>query len=274
MVTLSQLLIDLRGESEALDGLVSGLPEADWSRPTPAPGWTIAHQVAHLAWTDHVSVLAATDTVGFMQLLINASDEPDDYVDRGAREWLAPPADLLTRWREGRVALGKAIGSVAPGDTVPWFGTSMSPISVLTGRLMETWAHGQDVADALIEDGGERAAAVLEARRPTERLQHIAYLGYRTMAHGFAAHGRPIPTAPVRLELAGPDGVRWTFGPQGAPDRVTGPAVDFALRVTQRRHRADLALRATGRTADEWLDVAQAFAGPPGEGRKPSGKPA
>ena len=31
----------------------------------------------------------------------------------------------------------------------PWYGPSMSARSFVTARLMETWAHGMDVADAL-----------------------------------------------------------------------------------------------------------------------------
>jgi len=71
----------------------------------------------------------------------------------------------------------------------------------------------------------------------------------------------------VRVELAGPGGDRWTWGPPQASDRVTGPALDFCLLVTQRRHRDDLAVAAVGAQADRWLDIAQAFAGPPGAGR-------
>lgn len=136
----------------------------------------------------------------------------------------------------------------------------MSPASMATARLMETWAHGEDVAEAL----GVR-------RAPAARLRHVAHLGFRTLGHGFAAHGRPVPAEPVRVELVAPDGETWAFGPADAPDRVTGPALDFCLLVTQRRHRADLALVATGPIADEWLDVAQAFAGPPGAKRAAAG---
>jgi uncharacterized protein (TIGR03084 family) len=124
---------------------------------------------------------------------------------------------------------------------------------------METWAHGQDVADAL----GVR-------RPPTARLRHVAFLGARTLGHSFATHGRTPPADPVRVELEAPGGQRWTFGPAAAADRVVGPALDFCLLVTRRRHRADLALVATGPVADEWLDLAQAFAGPPGPGRAPA----
>ncbi|WP_369597312.1 maleylpyruvate isomerase family mycothiol-dependent enzyme [Micromonospora sp. NBS 11-29] len=145
---------------------------------------------------------------------------------------------------------------------MPWYGTSMSPASMATARLMETWAHGEDVAEAL------------DVRRtPTGRLRHVAHLGFRTLGHGFAAHGRAVPTAPVRVELTAPTGGDvWGFGPAEAADRVTGPALDFCLLVTQRRHRSDLALVAAGPVADEWLDVAQAFAGPPGGKREPAGR--
>ncbi|GAB3796487.1 TIGR03084 family metal-binding protein [Micromonospora zhanjiangensis] len=258
MVDLNRLLTDLTDESADLDALVAPLPAVDWQRRTPAPGWTVAHQIAHLAWTDHVARLAATDPAGFLASVSRAATDPGGFVDRGAEEFLAPPATLLARWRDGRTALAGALAAVPVGTTLPWYGTRMSPASMVTGRIMETWAHGQDVADALGV-----------ARTPTGRLRHVAHLGTRTLGHGFAAHGRAVPEAPVHVELTAPDGATWHFGPADAADRVTGPALDFCLLVTQRRHRADLALVATGPVADEWLDVAQAFAGPPGAGRQP-----
>ncbi|SCL62169.1 TIGR03084 family protein [Micromonospora citrea] len=258
MVDLKDLLADLADESEHLDGLVRDLPTDDWARPTPAPGWSVAHQVAHLAWTDRVALLAATDPEAFFASVVAAPD-PARLVDAGAEEFLAPPAELLPRWRVGRAALAAALADVPEGEKLPWFGTRMSPASMATARIMETWAHGADVADAL---GLVRPA--------TARLRHVAHLGFRTLGHSFAAHGRPVPTAPVRVELAAPGGGTWAYGPADATDLVTGPALDFCLLVTQRRHRADLALSATGPVADEWLDVAQAFAGPPGTGRPPA----
>lgn len=275
MVNLKNLLADLADESEQLDALVSPLSPTDWARPTPAPGWSIAHQIAHLAWTDHVALLAVTDAEAFFGSVAAAPD-PARIVDDGAEEFLAPPPELLARWRAGRAALAGALVEVPPGGKLPWYGTRMSPTSMVTARLMETWAHGQDVADALGV-----------TRTPTARLRHIAHLGFRTLGHGFAAHGRPVPTALVRLDLtapasasselaspaaasgAGSGGATWSYGPADADDRITGPALDFCLLVAQRRHRADLTLAAIGPVADEWLDVAQAFAGPPGAGREP-----
>ncbi|MGC5050392.1 TIGR03084 family metal-binding protein [Micromonospora sp. DT48] len=257
MVDLTDLLTDLAIESEQLDALVSPLPPQEWARPTPAVGWTIAHQIAHLAWTDHVARLAATDADAFYASVTAAADLAR-LVDDGATAFLDSPDRLLPRWRAGRAALAAALVAAPAGEKLPWYGTRMSPASMATARIMETWAHGEDVAEAL---GVTRPA--------TDRLRHIAYLGFRTVGHSFATHGRPVPTTPVRVELTAPDGGTWAFGPAHAADRVTGPALDFCLLVTRRRHRADLALIATGPVADGWLDVAQAFAGPPGVSRAP-----
>ncbi|MEV1153808.1 TIGR03084 family metal-binding protein [Micromonospora chokoriensis] len=259
MVDLTDLLADLAAESAQLDALVAPLPAADWARPTPAPGWSIGHQIAHLAWTDHVALLAATDAEAFYATVTSAPDATR-LVDAGAAEFLAPPQELLHRWRTGRAALAEALGAVPAGEKLPWYGTRMSATSMATARIMETWAHGEDVADTL---------GVV--RPDSERLRHVAHLGVRTLGHGFAAHGRAAPTTPVRVELVGPGDDMWSWGPADAADRVSGPARDFCLLVTQRRHRADLALVTTGPVADEWLDVAQAFAGPPGGGREPAG---
>jgi uncharacterized protein (TIGR03084 family) len=123
---------------------------------------------------------------------------------------------------------------------------------------METWAHGQDVADTLGV-----------TREPTDRLRHVAHIGVRALPFSFVLRERPVPDAPVRVELVAPSGESWTWGPEDAADRVTGPALDFCLLVTQRRHRDDTALEVTGPVATEWATIAQAFAGVPGEGRKP-----
>ncbi|MFB8169017.1 TIGR03084 family metal-binding protein [Kitasatospora purpeofusca] len=259
---LTGLLADLRAESEVLDGLVAGLEPDGWALDTPAAGWTVAHQIAHLAWTDDWSELAARDPEAFVadsrrifgELLAAGADPVEDGAARGAAE---EPAALLTRWRAGRERLATALAAVPADTRLPWLGPPMKAPSMATARLMETWAHGQDVADAL--------GAV---REPSARLRHVAHLGVRTLGFAFTVHGLPAPSAPVRVELTAPDGGLWTWGPEGAVDRVSGPALDFCLLVTQRRHRDDLALTAVGEVATAWLPIAQAFAGPPGKGRQ------
>jgi uncharacterized protein (TIGR03084 family) len=260
VATLAEVLADLADESADLDRLVADLPPDRWTTLTPSPGWTIAHQIAHLAWTDRASTLAITDPDAFSAELSTAAVEPESFVDHGAVSTLAEPDVLLPRWRAGRDGLAAALSSVPAGQKIPWYGTAMSPTSMATARIMETWAHGLDVADTL---------GVV--REPTARLRHIAHLGHRTIGYSFAVHDRPPPPATIALALTGPDGSLWTFGPDDAADRVSGPALDFCLLVTQRRHRADLALTATPGIAEEWLGLAQAFAGPPGPGRRPTG---
>ena len=125
-----------------------------------------------------------------------------------------------------------------------------------TARLMETWAHGLDVADAL----GVQVP-------PSARLKSIAHLGVRTRDFAFTVHGLTPPAEPFRVDLTAPDGGLWSWGPEDAPQRVSGSALDFCQLVTQRRPRAELDVTADGPEARKWLEIAQAFAGPPGSGR-------
>ncbi len=239
-------------EAADLDALVAPLEEAGWSRQTPAVGWTVGHQIAHLAWTDHVARMAAVDPDTFAAVVAEASAAPLTFVDAQADVGAArPPAELLADWREGRAALAVALRAAGPTTKLPWFGPPMSPRSMATARLMETWAHGQDVADAL----GVR-------RAPTDRLRDVCHLGVVTRDFAYRINGRPTPADEFRIELTGPSGDTWSWGPPDAPGRVSGTAEDFALVVTQRRELEDTGLVATGEAA-HWLGFAQAFAGPP-----------
>lgn len=254
MNTRADVVTDLVAESHDLDARVAGL--ADWTLATPAPCWDVAHQVAHLAWTDSASLLAVTDPDAFTALVAAAAGDPTGFVDRAADDGAAQPRDeLLAAWRSGRTELAAALREVADGVKLPWFGPPMTAASMATARIMETWAHGQDVVDALTQ-----------AREPTARLRHVAHLGVRTHAFAFLVNGLPIPTARVRVELVAPDGSTWTWN-DDATEAVRGPALDFCLLVTQRRPRADLALVTDGSNAEHWLTIAQAFAGSPGAGR-------
>lgn len=261
---LRAVLDDLVAEGDRLDQLVADLPETAWRTPTPAEGWDVATSIAHLAWTDEVAVLACrADTPAgkdaWDAVVLRAMADPEGFVDSEALSGGAvPPAELLARWRRGRSALAEALLAVPEGAKLPWFGPPMSPTSMATARFMETWAHALDVAEGLDV-----------AVEPTDRVRHVVHLGVRTRGFSFLNNGLPVPEEEVRVELVAPSGELWTFGPAEAPEKVTGSAWDFALLVTQRRHRADLDVRAEGAGADRWLDIAQAFAGPSGAGREP-----
>jgi uncharacterized protein (TIGR03084 family) len=256
---MRELVADLSAETTEVTALVSGLDEEGWRTPTPAPGWNVGDQVSHLAFFDDAAVRSATDPEGFTEELGAAflgGELSTDDIARRHRKQTGP--DLLAWFAASRRTLIGVFGDLDPVTRLPWFGPSMSAASAITARIMETWAHGQDIADGLGI-----------TRTPTARLRHVAYLGVRALPYSYLANGRPVPPEPVRVELVLPDGEPVAWGPSDAENVVTGTALDFSLAATRRRHRADTALTARGQVADGWLDIVQAFAGPPGEGRPP-----
>lgn len=256
---LSQVLADLTAEGDQLEKLVAALPEGEWRRPTPAEGWDIATTIVHLAWTDECALAAAGPKDAWDALVLRALENPTGFVDDEAIAGAAASApEILARWQGSRPALRAMLAELPAGTKLPWFGPPMSATSMATARFMETWAHALDIAEAL---GIELT--------PTDRIKHVAHLGVRTRNFAFTVHELTPPAEEFRIELTAPSGELWTWGPQEATQSVRGSAYDFCLRVTQRRHRADLDLVAVGPDADRWLDIAQAFAGPAGNGREP-----
>lgn len=260
---LEALLGDLRAEGDQLWSTVAGLDADGWATPTPAPGWSVATQVAHLAWTDEVAALAARSSApegkaAWDEVVLAAMADPTGFVDTAAEEVarLAPEA-LLARWGKARDELTVALREVPAGEKMPWFGPPMSPTSMGTARFMETWAHALDVYDAL----DQRA-------EPTDRIRHVAHLGVRTRDFAYSVHEQQPPAEQFRVQLVSPSGETWAWGPEEATQTVTGSAYDFCLLVTQRVHRDDTDLVATGADAEHWLTIAQAFAGPAGPGRE------
>ncbi|MCU1600159.1 MAG: wyosine base formation protein [Frankiales bacterium] len=253
---LSSLLRDLQDEHAALDARVCGLTEEQWRTPTPAEGWDVADCIAHLHYFDGTAVLALTDAAAFdvhLKALLGGHVQPGADVQYGRDN---TGGELLADWRRGRAALVAATEKADPGARVPWYGPPMSLTSFASARLMETWAHGQDVSDAL------GLAPVT-----SDRLRHVCHIGVQARPYAYLVHGVDNPDAPVHVALTGPGAGEW--GPPDAPDRITGTALDFALLVTQRRHLDDLSLSVEGDTAAQWASIAQAYAGPAGTGRKP-----
>jgi uncharacterized protein (TIGR03084 family) len=253
MPTVPELCADLAAEHASLDLVVADLPATAWATPTPAAGWDVGDCISHLCFFDEAATLALTDGAAFevhrddLIASMTSGGAPDVAIGRDG----AGPAQLLARWRAARHAYLDA-AATHPGGRVPWYGPPMSVASFTTARVMEFWAHGADVRDAL--------GLPLEAG---PRLRHVIHIGVTARPFAFAVHGATDPGDPIRVEAAAPDGTTWTWGPAEAPDRVTGSALDLALLLTQRRHRSRTDVTATGPTAVAWLEIAQAFAGPP-----------
>ena len=244
---------------DEIDHVLADLSEDQWTSPTPSPGWTVAHQVAHLAATFRMAGLAGADPDAFRRMTSGLSPDFDANVRYALAEFLAePPSVLFQRWRSEKARAIASLAAVPADQVVPWLVNPLPPGILAAAGMMELFAHGQDVADAV----GVR----LER---TDDLGHLVAFAVRTWDFGYQARGIPTPDVRIRFEITAPSGTLWTFGPEGGEDRVTGPAEDFCLLVTRRRHQEDLVLTACGDAATAWLRIAQAYRGPAGEGRKP-----
>ncbi|MGO9909545.1 MAG: TIGR03084 family metal-binding protein [Acidimicrobiales bacterium] len=258
MTRMDELLSDLGDEHDALDDVLTDLTQAEWQTATPAEGWQVRDQISHLAYFDTTAALALVSPDRFEEhkaalMAGEAGSAPDVALGRSV-----DGRHLLADWRTGRRDLLDAARAADPARRVPWYGPDMSLASFTTARLMETWAHGQDVRDAL----GLPASA-------SHRLRHICHIGVSARRYAYLVHGLTDPGTPVKVVAVAPDGEIWTWGPDDAEETLTGTALGLALVFTQRRHPADTEVIANGATAQQWLSIAQAFAGPAGPGREP-----
>jgi uncharacterized protein (TIGR03084 family) len=253
------LIDDLRAEQEDLDRLLAGLDEPSWDIVTPAEPWTIRDTVSHLAFFDEKETQAISDPEAFAnEINERLTAGIDSYmavgIDRG-RSMTAP--QVLDWWRTARAAELKAFAGVDPDAQLPWYGPPMKAPSAVIARLMETWAHGHDVAEA-----------VGITRTPTDRLFHIAELGVKTFSWSYLNRGLEVPVERVRVALHGPSGNTRVWN-EAMSESIAGPVDEFCLVVAQRRNYRDTALVIEGDVARSWMEVAQIFAGPPGPGRPP-----
>jgi uncharacterized protein (TIGR03084 family) len=144
---------DLADEQAAIDDIVKDLDEAGWQTVTPFYGWRIKDEISHIAYFDRAAFLAATDVKAFNKdvekMLEGFTNFDDMHKKVNSVGGALSGAELLAWWRKERAQLIEAFLSVDPKTRLPWYGPPMAPKSSATARLMETWAHGQDIVDAL-----------------------------------------------------------------------------------------------------------------------------
>jgi uncharacterized protein (TIGR03084 family) len=250
---------DLAAESAELFATLRSLEPEQWDGHTPAQGWTIRDQVSHLAFFDETGTLAATDADAFAESTRRLMSGADPMNVPQARGRAMSAADVLAWFETVRAQMISTFRGLEGATRLPWYGPAMSATSFATARLMETWAHGQDIIDALGL-----------TRLPSARLKHVAHIGVRARPFSYATNSRAVPDGAIRVSLTAPDGSLWTWNDDAPPENsVSGSAQEFCLVVTQRRHVADTALTVTGPLARDWIEIAQAFAGAPGSGREP-----
>jgi uncharacterized protein (TIGR03084 family) len=250
---------DLEAETADLLRLIVGLSPLHWDLATPAEGWSIRDSVSHLAFFDETGNLAATDPDAFAtsaKALMASTDPGVGGITRGRS---IKSVEVLNWFISARSNMIASFRDLDAKTRLPWYGPAMGALSFATARLMETWAHGQDIADTL---GATRP--------PSARLKHIAHIGIRARPFSYMINNKELPPVDVGVRLTAPDGSRWTWNDEAAEQNlISGDALDFCLIVTQRRHLLDTSLKVTGDEAHEWIAFAQAFAGAAGSGREP-----
>jgi uncharacterized protein (TIGR03084 family) len=249
---MDDVVAALRDQVGELDGVVSGLTDGEWSRPSACPGWTLADVLVHLAQTNEVAIASLAgrwDEVTAMWRGVDGAANVDALAGAAvAASGHRAGADVHAWWRQTADDMVIAFGAADLRARVPWVVGEMAARTLCTTRLSETWIHTTDIAHGL---GVELA--------PTDRLWHIARLVHRTIPYTFQRAGRPAPAA-VRFDLTAPDATVWSFGADDAPTVVTGPAHDLCLVAGQRADAATTSLAATGPDADAVLTLMRTFA--------------
>jgi uncharacterized protein (TIGR03084 family) len=248
MSGMQEAVEELRAEQADLERVLRALPAEAWLLPTPAAGWDVRDQVAHLADTEEIAHDTASG--GPRQLNTEALNftSPEAFTESGCEKGRRmEPADVLAWWVDGADKTRKVLSALDPKTRVPW-GLGMSARSFASARLMETWAHGLDI----------RAAAG-EQPNITPRLRTVAWLIVQALPYAFRVAQREAPPGSLRVELDF-EGDRWTFGPDDADNAIAGPAGEFCRVGVQRMRLADAAnLKAEGPLAEASLQVARAF---------------
>jgi uncharacterized protein (TIGR03084 family) len=244
------LLDALAAEQHQLQAALGEIGPDDWFRPTPAKGWDVRDTIAHLADTDEAAIDTCTGGRRPLNEWAARFSSSDDVTLWGVLQGRKLDGNAVLRWWEDSShRIREVLAGIDPAMRVEW-GIGMRPRSLATARLMEVWAHGLDVRDAL---GWETV--------DTDTLRHVAWLGYRALPYAYTRSEREAPPGELRIELMAPDGTEtWEFGPVDAPNRITGPASQFCRLFVQRITRAEATeLEAEGEVADAALDVARAF---------------
>jgi uncharacterized protein (TIGR03084 family) len=159
---------------------------------------------------------------------------------------------LLAAWQDYYQQMTPRWVQTDPKQRVRWVGPDMSVRSSMTARLMETWAHGQEIYDVF---GLERTQ--------TDRIKNIVVIGINTFGWTHKNRGEAVPAQMPTVSLTAPSGEHWLWGEPDSDEMIQGDAAEFCMVVTQTRNIADTALQVSGPVAQHWMAHAQCFAGPP-----------
>jgi uncharacterized protein (TIGR03084 family) len=251
--TVVDAIVAALDEQQAeLEGLLVGLDDDGWAKPSRCPGWSVADVVLHLAQTNELAAAGGDGSFveRFDRFMPSGVRAVDDGADQAvAAERGASAAQLLERWRASAAAQRDLFAGSDPARRLPWVIDQLPARTLATTRLAEAWTHTGDIAVAL----GVTLA-------PTDRLWHIARLAWRTLPYAFARAGTELH-GPVAAELTAPSGATWSFGLDAEPlTSVRGPGVEFCLVAARRLDPSGSALTAAGPDARQALALLRTYA--------------
>ncbi|MCU1452293.1 MAG: wyosine base formation [Acidimicrobiales bacterium] len=251
---MDAIVAALADQHAELAALLDGLDPADWDRPTPCEGWVVSDVIIHLAQTDEMAVGSATGRYAEVVAALTEGLAMASSVDEGVdmmvdHERGVPVAELRDRWAAAAAQLVAALRTLDPSTRVPWVVGDLSARTMAATRLAESWIHSGDVATAL----GLALA-------PTDRLEPIARLAWRTLPYAFAIAGREL-SGPVAFELEGPSGTPWSFVPNAPPvTTISGDAAELCAVAARRRDPKDTSLGGAGPDVEAVLALVRTYA--------------
>jgi uncharacterized protein (TIGR03083 family) len=198
----SDVLDGLFASWDEIDRLMTGLPDARWTSPTPLPGWCVHDVVAHVIGTEQMLSGVATPQLDVEVSTFSHVRNPIGELNECWVQHLRGETgdDVLARFRDVTAKRRADLTDMTDAD---WNATTMTPAGQDTyGRFMrirtfDCWMHQQDVRQAL-----SRPPSDADLDSPAARLaldEMAASMGFVVGKLGKAPDG-----ARVAFELTGP----------------------------------------------------------------------
>ena len=248
--------IDFKNESDSLYKILKNIKVDAFSKETQFKSWTINDVLYHLHVWNKAALLSLKSESKFQEFLqdfisaVKSGTSPRDYEKKLSENKVGQ--ELLLLWKKNYEKVSDEFSISDPKSRVKWAGPDMSVRSSITARLMETWAHGQEIYDQLglnrVED---------------DRIRNIVVIGMNTFGWTFRNRNLVVPQKMPRLFLLSPSKIKWEWNEDNKEDSIIGNASEFCQVVTQVRNINDTSLKVTGNIAKKWMSIAQCFAGPP-----------
>ncbi|UYV38385.1 TIGR03084 family metal-binding protein [Rhodobacteraceae bacterium D3-12] len=242
---------DFKTESMALHGLLTSIDPSRFDENTQFKDWTLNCVLQHLHFWNIMADFSLTNEAEFVKILGELRES--DLSKRGFENYYLEGLKgkpLLDAWRKRVFDVADNFFSADPKVRLKWGGPDMSAKSSISARLMETWAHGQEVYDQL---GIQRVNS--------DYIRNIAHLGVNTFGYAHSIRERKVPEHIPYVKLIAASGGIWEWNTPDATSFVEGDAVEFCQVITQTRNIADTKLQVVGDVATQWMSIAQCFAG-------------